>query len=588
MRVEGLDQYNNVKLYELVQVKNTILKLSILLQKRDKQFLLLLLFFSIIISLIETAGISVIMPFIAVATDFNLIENNQYYNKIYSIFGFGNHENFVIAFGITLIIFYVFRSAINLFYFHMLARFTQGRYHLLAYRLFENYMALPYEDFTKRNSSILTKNILSEASNLTNLISAVLLILSEIFIVLLIYGMMLWVNYKITLLLSLILLINALFMVKTISRKIKKAGINRSYFQKIYLEIVNKSFGNFKLLKLHSKDKDTLQQFKDASTQFVQANITNMTLSHFPRLFLEAIGFGMIVFIITYLIWKNHQNISSLLPVISMFVLALYRLMPSINRIMNSYNQILFNYKSLDIIHSDLMYPTEDLGDSSIEYNDAIILRAIQFEYEENKPILKDVNIAIKKGAKIAFIGESGSGKSTLVDIIIGLYRPTSGSICIDNTFLSDENVKSWRSAIGYIPQSVYLFDGSVAENVAFEKNYDRKKVDDCLRKAKIYDFLEPRGGQDVSVGEGGILLSGGQKQRIAIARALYTDPEVLILDEATSSLDNKTEKQIMDEIYDISKDKTLIVIAHRLSTIQNCNQVYRVENGTVFQQHKK
>ncbi|MGB5965968.1 MAG: ABC transporter ATP-binding protein [Sulfurimonadaceae bacterium] len=560
-------------------MKNTISKLFVLLHKKDKQFLILLLFFSIIISLIETVGISVIMPFIAIATDFSLIQNNHYYTDIYNFFGFSSNINFVIAFGVVLILFYIFRSIVNLFYFHTLARFTQGRYHLLAYRLFENYMALPYKDFVKRNSSTLTKNILSEATNLTSLISAVLLMLSEIFIVVLIYGMMLWVNYKITLLLSVILLINALFMIKTVSVKIKKAGVSRAYFQRVFLEIVNKSFGNFKLLKLHSQDTETLQQFGNASRQFVQANITNMTLSQFPRLFLEAIGFGMIVLIITYLVWKNQQNISHALPIISMFVLALYRLMPSINRIMSSYNQILFNYRSLDIIHSDLMYPTEDLGNNSIEYNEAISLKEIQFEYEENNPVLNNVNLTIKKGEKVAFIGESGSGKSTLIDIIIGLYKPKNGQVQIDGVTLDDMNVKAWRTKIGYIPQTVYLFDGSVGENVAFSKDYDRKKVDECLRKAKIYDFLEPKGGQDVSVGEGGILLSGGQKQRIAIARALYTDPKVLILDEATSSLDNETEQQIMDEIYDISNDKTLIIIAHRLSTIQNCDHVYRLQN---------
>ena len=565
-------------------MKKTISKLSALLQKKDKQFLLLLLLFSIIISLIETVGISLIMPFIAVATNFNLIGDSPYH-EIFNFFDFGSNVNFVMTFGVILIVFYIFRSIINLFYFHMLARFTQGRYHLLAYRLFENYMALPYKEFVKKNSSTLTKNILTEASNLTSLISAVLLMLSEIFIVFLIYGMMLWVNYKITLLLSLILLVNALFMVKTVSVKIKKAGVNRSHFQRIYLEIVNKSFGNFKLFKLHSKGKDTLYQFEDASRQYVQANVTNMTLSHFPRLFLEAIGFGMIILIITYLVWKNQQNISYALPIISMFVLALYRLMPSINRIMSSYNQILFNYKSLDIIHSDLMYPIENLGSNSIAFHDAISLNGVVFEYEEGRPVLNNVNITIKKGEKIAFIGESGSGKSTLIDLIIGLYKPKSGHVLIDNVDLDDMNVKAWRAKIGYIPQTVYLFDGSVGENVAFTKDYDREKVNNCLRKAKIYDFLESKGGQDVAVGEGGVLLSGGQKQRIAIARALYTDPEILILDEATSSLDNETEKQIMDEIYDISNDKTLIIIAHRLSTIQNCDQVYSLNNGVLFRQ---
>jgi ABC-type multidrug transport system fused ATPase/permease subunit len=564
-------------------VKNIFSKLSALLYKKDKQFLILLLFFSIVISLVETIGISVIMPFITVATNFDLIQKNHYYREIYHFLGFSSEVSFVVGFGAMLILFYIFRSAINLFYFYMMARFTQGRYYILAYRLFENYMSLPYKDFVKKNSSTLTKNIMSEATNLTNLLSALLLMLSETFIVVLIYAMMLWINYKITLLLTMILLLNAVFMLKTVSVKIKKSGANRSHFQRIFLEIINKSFGNFKLLKLHSEDRSTLYQFKDASQQFVQANVTNMALSHFPRLFLEAIGFGMIVFIITYLVWKNEQSISHALPIISMFILALYRLMPSINRIMSSYNQVLFNYKSLDIIHNDLMYETEDLGSNVIEFNNKIVLKEIQFEYDEGHVILDDLSLTLKKGEKVAFIGESGSGKSTLIDVIIGLYKPTSGSVQIDNTTLDYLNVKSWRNQVGYIPQAVYLFDGSIGENVAFSKDYDREKVDVCLKKAKIYDFLMSKEGQDTAVGEGGIMLSGGQKQRVAIARALYSDPEVLLLDEATSSLDDETEKQIMNEIYDISRDKTLIIIAHRLSTISRCDSIYEIREGRLI-----
>ena len=173
-------------------------KLRSLLTKRDKQFLLGLFLFSIVISVIETAGISVIMPFIAVATDFTLIHTNEYYSYIYEIFDFSSDVGFVVTFGMILVVFYIFRSVINLFYFYLLNRFTQGRYHLLAYRLFENYMGLPYKEFVKRNSSTLTKAIVNEAANLTTLISAVLFMMSEIFIVIFIYTMMIYVNYKIT------------------------------------------------------------------------------------------------------------------------------------------------------------------------------------------------------------------------------------------------------------------------------------------------------------------------------------------------------------------------------------------------------
>ncbi len=560
-------------------MKTTIKKLRSLLTRRDKQFLLGLLFFSIVISIIETVGISVIMPFITVATDFSLIHTNEYYSKVYNMFSFDNDVKFVITFGIVLIVFYIFRSVINLLYFYLLNRFTQTRYHLLAYRLFENYMGLPYKDFITRNSSTMTKSIVSEATNLTSLISAVLFMMSEVFIILFIYSMMLYVNYKITFLLTVVLVLNAVMMIKTVSVKIKKAGKIRAQMQKRFFEIINRSFGNFKLIKLQSNEKEILKDFRAASFKFSQANITNSTLGHVPRLFLEAVGFGIIVFIITYLVWKYETNIANQLALISMFVLALYRLMPSVNRIMTSYNQILFNYKALDIVHNDLMYDSEALGQEKIFFNKEIILQDLNFEYEENKPVLKDINLIIKKGSKIAFIGESGSGKSTLVDIIIGLYKPKNGKIFTDDTEINDSNIKSWRSKIGYIPQSVYLFDGTVGENVAFGSAYDKVKIDEVLKKAKIYNFLKTKEGQSTVVGEGGVMLSGGQKQRIAIARALYTNPEILVLDEATSALDDETEKEIMDEIYSISDDKTLIIIAHRLSTIDRCEKVYKLNN---------
>ena len=558
----------------------TINKLRSLLTQRDKQFLLGLFFFSILISIIETAGISVIMPFIAVATDFSLIHTSEYYSQIYNIFNFDNDVKFVITFGVGLVLFYIFRSIINLLYFYMLNKFTQTRYHLLAYRLFENYMGLPYKDFIRKNSSTMTKSIVSEASNLTALISAVLFMMSEVFIIIFIYSMMLYVNYKITFLLTVVLVLNAILMLKTVSRKIKKAGVIRAQMQQRFFEIINRSFGNFKLIKLQSDDKKILKEFGDASFKFAQANITNTTLGHVPRLFLEAVGFGIIIFIITYLVWKYEHNIANQLALITMFVLALYRLMPSVNRIMTSYNSILFYHKSLDIVHNDLMYDSENLGEEKISFDQEIIIKNLNFEYEKNKPILKDIDLSIKKGSKIAFIGESGSGKSTLVDIIIGLYRPKYGKLTIDAIIVSDSNIKSWRSKVGYIPQSVYLFDGTVGENVAFGSDHDKEKVDEVLKKAKIYDFLNTKEGQATLVGEGGVMLSGGQKQRIAIARALYTDPEILVLDEATSALDDATEKEIMNEIYSISDDKTLIIIAHRLSTIDKCEMVYRLNNG--------
>ncbi|ADG94195.1 ABC transporter related protein [Arcobacter nitrofigilis DSM 7299] len=555
-------------------------KLSSLLTKKDRKFLLFLIIFSVLIALIETIGVAAIMPFISVASDFNMIESNNYYKIFYNFFEFKSNVDFVIVFGCLLICFYIIRGGLNILYFYFLAKFSKGRTHLLAFRLFENYLGMNYHQFISRNSSELSKLIINETQNLTAMLSAVLLMISEVFVVMFIYSAMLYINWKITLVMTLFLTLNALFLVKKISPIIKNQGTIREEYQKNFFEILNSTFGNFKIIKLQSNDKLILNRFNNASYGFSKSGIINETLSHFPRVFLETLGFGIIASVVVYLVFRYESDISSSLGVLSMFILGLYRLMPSSNRLLSSYNQILYYHKSLDLIHNDLMYDCEKLGDEKVIFQKIIRLNNLTFGYSEKTKVLENINLDIKKGEKIAFVGASGSGKSTMVDIIIGLFRPLSGDIQIDGIVINESNIKSLRKKVGYIPQSVYLFDGTVAENISFGLEYDELKIKEVLKRSKILNFLEEhQNGINTFVGEGGIKLSGGQKQRIAIARALYQEPEILVLDEATSALDEAIEKEIMDEIYNISKDKTLIIIAHRLSTIDRCEKVYRIEN---------
>lgn len=539
-----------------------------------------MVFISILISLIEMIGVTAILPFITIASNFATIHTNPYSEYIYRLFHFHNDIDFIIAVGSALLLFYFLRSLLNLGYFYLLAKFSKGRYHLIAYRLFENYLGMSYRAFTRKNSAQLSKAIINEAQNMTILISGLLLMLSEIFIVILIYSVMLIINWKITLLISVILIVNALFLVTTVSQAIKKSGVRREEHQKKFYEIIQSSLGNFKLMKLSSNTEPILAQFANASSGYADANIRNETLVHVPRLFLEALGFGIVIFMVIYLVYKYQSDISGAMALISMFVLGLYRLMPSANRILSSYNQILFYKSSLDIIHNDLMYDPENFGNEPISFKHVLQLNHINFEYDEAKPILRDITLTIHHGEKIAFIGESGSGKSTLIDLLIGLYRPKTGTITVDGVMLDEGNIKAWRTKIGYIPQTIYLFDGTVVQNVAFGKPINEIKIKHVLQQANILEFLESQHeGIHTMVGDGGIKLSGGQRQRIAIARALYGDPEILVLDEATSALDTDTEAKIMEEIYRICENKTLIIIAHRLSTIEGCEKVYRIKN---------
>lgn len=560
-----------------------IQKLRQLLDKKTKHHLLWLVVFSIFVSIIETVGISAIMPFIDVATNFESVHSNKYYQWVFHFFGFEKEVNFAIVFGLVLFGFYIFRGGINLLYGYLMAYFSQNIYAQATKKLFTIYLQMPYQVFANKNSSYLTKTIITEASLISTVVSSVLLMISEFFVIVFLYVLMLIASWKITIIFTGILLIKMIFLTQTISKKIKKIGVIRATIQAQFYEIINRVFSNFKQIKLQDKKKiDNLKvDFEVSVSNFTKANTKSSFLSIFPRIFLETSGFGLIILLLVFLLYKNQDNLLYFLPTLSLFVLALYRLLPSVNRLISSYNSLMYYHKSIDIVAEELQTMQENLSDEVITFSKTVVLENINFAYQK-KPVLENINLTINKGDKIAFVGESGAGKSTLVDLIIGLYQPNKGQVFIDNVELNKTNLQNWRSQIGYIPQQVYLFDGTVADNICFGRKIENDLLEKVLKQANIFDFLQTKEGVNTLVGEGGIQLSGGQKQRIAIARALYGQPEVLVLDEATSALDNDTEQKIMQEIYKISTNKTLIIIAHRLSTIKGCDKIYKIKNGMI------
>ncbi|OOX91611.1 ABC transporter ATP-binding protein [Campylobacter coli] len=563
-------------------------KIFFILSKEDKKFLFSLLLFSVFISFIESFAISLVMPFITLASDFSYFDKNKYLIQLKDYLALPVFE-IIVYFGVVLIIFYVLRALLNSYYFHLLARFSKGRYHAIAYKVFAKFLNTDYENFTQKNQSEILKSITGEVYNLSTMISSFLLMMSEIFVVLLLYTLMLLVNYKITLFLSLFMIINAFILIKVLSPIVKKAGLKREEAMKNFFEILNTNLNNFKLIKLKTKEDGVLNLFKTQSEIFAKANITNESVSAMPRIYLEGVGFCVLVFIVVFLVFKNQSDISGILATISIFVLALYRLMPSANRIITSYHDLLYYRSSLDIIYQILKQKEESLGEEKINFDKELRLENLTFGYKDKKNLFTCLKLSIKKGEKIAFIGESGCGKSTLVDIIIGLLSPREGRVLLDENELNMKNVKNYRQKIGYIPQNIYLFNDSIAKNISFGDEVDEEKLQRVIKQANLEHFVKnlPQGVQ-TKVGDGGSNLSGGQKQRIAIARALYLDPEILVLDEATSALDTESEAKIMDEIYKISKDKTMIIIAHRLSTITRCDSIYRLENGKLFKEDKK
>ena len=554
-------------------------KIRHLTTRRDKVILLLLLPATFLLSLIETFAISIIMPFISLASNPSLIFDNRYANYVYKMFSFENTLDFMVAFSVALIVFYVFRALYNVAYSYALNRFAFRKYHFFAYRLFCKAVELSYIDFTNRNIDHIRRNIINESLKVSQYIQQILYIASEVITITLMYALLLFISWKMTIVLTIFLLANVLLIIKTISKNIQKQGIINVETNKNVLAIITKALGNFKIIKLKGIQEHILQDFDKASKKRVDAEIKYQVLHPLPRFILESLGFCILIAAVAYILLK-YNNAAAVIPIISMYALALYRILPALNRILQAYNFMQWCKKGLEVVYEDLIYHTEYEDNKPIAFNRTIELKNINFSYKKGKAVISDFNLTINKGDKIAFIGKSGAGKSTLVDLIIGIYKPKSGQILIDDVALNNENLRSWRKKIGYIPQQIFLFDGSVAENIALSEKIDENRVIECCKKANIWDFLCENDGIKTRVGDGGIKLSGGQKQRIAIARALYDNPEILVLDEATSALDNDTETKIMDEIYDVATGKTLLVIAHRLTTIEKCERVVELNRG--------
>ena len=561
--------------------KNYFKKIQLLVDKKAKIRIIWLIIFSVFISILETFTLASIMPFIDIATNFDKIQTNQYYQQAFIFLGLQSEVNFAIVLGFFLVVLFIFRGLVNLVHSHVIFNFSESLYAQITQKLFETYLKMPYKAFVKKNSSYLTKAIVSEASQIPYVINSVLLMMSEALVIIFLYILMMATNWKITIVVTVILLFKMLFLSKTISKKIKSVGVIREKSGSQFHEIINKFFGNFKQLKLHDQQRieGVKDEFSTAIKSYANANAVSSFLSSVPRLFIETFAFSMMVILLTSLVYLAQEDVAFIIPTISLFAIILYRFLPSINRIINGYNSVMYYHKSIDVVESEFATEQEILGGQIIEFKEKIELIDVNFSYEKNE-VLRGVNLIIYKGEKVAIIGESGSGKSTLVDLIIGLHRADQGKIQIDNNFVDNTNLLSWRSQVGYIPQQVYLFDGTIAENVCFGRNEDKHLLETVLKQANIFDFLQTKQGLNTLVGEGGVQLSGGQKQRIAIARALYGQPEILVLDEATSALDSKTEGKVMQEIYQITQNKTLIIIAHRLSTIKYCDRIYRMKSG--------
>jgi len=555
-----------------------ISKLLRLMTRRHKIVLVMMLVLTIGFSLVETIGISAIMPFISIVSDPLLLESGIY-EKVYNFFGFDNTERFIIIIGICIFIFYIFRGIYSIVLTYFTNRYSTVIYKYLSLNLFKKHITISYKVYAQKNSAEIIHSISRETYDISRAVLYFLQLCSDTFTVFMIYIVIVFLNWKMTLVITAVLLIIVIFLLSLLAKKSSVQGNKKFSSARKMNRILRETLGNLKFVKLKGNEEDILHEYEKSISINTRSELISNVLGIMPKSILESIGFSFLIAAIVLIVWIYHDA-SKVVPIISMYALALYRILPSIHRILLNINHVVYTDKTIESVDENMGQPTEEEGSAPVEFEKSISLKNIDFKYLSGGNIINGISLEIYKGEKVAFTGESGSGKSTLIDIIIGIHKPLSGAIYIDETKLTDDNIRSWRKKIGYIPQNIYLFDGTVAENVSFGSQPDEEKIKAALVKANIWDFLAQKDGINTLVGDGGIQLSGGQQQRIGIARALYDDPQVLVLDEATSALDTETEQKIMDEIYSVSANKTLIVIAHRLSTVERCDRKIRISAG--------
>jgi HlyD family secretion protein len=321
-----------------------------------------------------------------------------------------------------------------------------------------------------------------------------------------------------------------------------------------------------------------------------------MALTQVPRYFMELIAFGSMIALLLYLIASHNGTLGIILPILSVYALASFKLLPAFQQIYGSLATLKASIPAFESIQQDLIDSTQiqrttlKLGKSNLHLKQQITFENVTFTYPGSRePVLKALNMSIPANSVVGIVGSSGAGKSTLIDILLSLIDPQQGHLKIDGVTVNGENRRSWQNTVGFVPQAIFLSEGTIAENVAFgipENHIDLEKVQKALKLAHLTELVQGfEKGMNTTVGERGVQLSGGQRQRIGIARALYNEAKILVFDEATSSLDGITEKTIIDAIHDFSGKKTIIMIAHRIKTVQKCDQIFLVDKGQVVDQ---
>ncbi|MCL0044989.1 ABC transporter ATP-binding protein/permease [Nitrospinaceae bacterium] len=463
----------------------------------------------------------------------------------------------------------------------------------LSLRLFTLYLRQPYAFHLQRNSAELIRNAMGQVGGLVGAITSCMMIATESLVLLGILGLMCFVEPVGTFSVAGIFGLTSLGYYHFTKKRMNRWGEEYQHHEALRIQYLQEGLGAAKDIKLLGREKEFIDRYQVHNLGSARITKNELLLRTFPRFGLELlaiIGITLIVFLMI----TQDKSMESLVATLGLFTAATFRIMPSVSRLLAAIQGVRFSFP---IVHNlrkefglikDIKPQTEY---SPLLLKKDLVLENVSFQYPSAESlVLKEICISIKQGESIGFIGSTGAGKSTLVDIILGLLVPVSGVVKVDGVDIQT-NLRGWQDRIGYVPQTIFLADDTIRRNVAFGLSDNQVKdaaIWSSLSSAQLEQFVKglPE-GLDTQIGEGGVRLSGGQRQRVGIARALYHNPSVLVLDEATSSLDLITEGDFMDAVSALKGDKTLIIVAHRLTTVEHCDYLFKFENGKIVEEGK-
>ena len=578
-------------------MRDIVKKLRYILNRKQKVNICFLGVMILIGGVLETLNVSAILPVVYVIIDPVQAQENKYMKIVMDFIGIEDVSSLIIPFLSILIVMYILKNAFLLLLASEQNKFISYNRNKLISQVLREFLNRPYEFYLDADIPTVFRLTDSDIPNVFNILMALISLVSEAVVFSFICLFLLLTDWKLVVFMVVIFGIMSLLLFKIIKPKMADLGAKNQTIQSRIAKWRIQAIYGIKDVKVLHREAFFADNYEDSGKIGAAYSKKHAVMNNIPRLLIETVFMTSILLYIMYYVVVGN-DIAALVPMLTAFALAAMRLLPSVNRINTYLTDVSYFRPCLDYVYENMnineisrrnnqtLLVVDDT--KKMQLRDKIELRDIVYAYPNTDKLIFDhADMEIPYGKSVGIMGPSGAGKSTIVDILLGLLKVHAGKIVCDGVNIFD-NYPAWLAQIGYIPQSIYLVDEPIRNNIAFgiaEEEIDNERIWQVLEDAQLKDFIKtlPE-GLDTTIGDRGVRLSGGQRQRLGIARALYHNPEILVFDEATSALDNETEQAVMDAINSFHGKKTMVIIAHRLNTIEKCDVIYKVDGGQIVE----